>query len=118
MTLLEKLDRLPPFLCRLLARCQSGPVVRGMTTDEIARVSGLSKSYVSDLSYKTTWRGVPPETHDAFKLACGVHPLHSTIANKYLRNGSMQHTSSGDIAQQRMYTRLLELYAKFTAGQL
>lgn len=109
MTLLEKLDRLPPFVCRLLARRRAGPKVYGMTMREISLASGLSKSTVADLSFRTTWAEIPVGVAEKFSVACGVDLLDVQDSMRYLQVGQMGYTEQGDINQIRMYTRLLRL---------
>lgn len=74
MTLLERLDRCPPVFCRLVARKNRGR--SAMTRREIAAKSGLSLRTVDYFSGRISWRGIGPESVDAFANACGVDPLH------------------------------------------
>lgn len=108
MTLRAKVDRFPPCLCRLLARRGNGL----MSSSELARRSGLSKSYVAHLSLQPTWGPVPIETAEKFAAACGVNLLAQKRARRYLkvRNWGflVRHL---DTRQRGMFERLLERIA-------
>lgn len=72
LTFVEKLNRFPPIVCRILARVplDTGGV-RAKTDHEIAQASGLTLSKVASLSHLTTWDEVPLATIVAFTKGCG-----------------------------------------------
>lgn len=115
MTLLAKSDLLPPFACRLLAKRRDGKGWRGLSHREIEQLSGLPKSTVAELSFRSTWKGVAIETVDAFAAACGVSMLGGKEQRKLIRRGKLTYTETGPVTQVRMYTKLWQLYAAFTA---
>lgn len=115
--ILARLDRLPPCVCRLLARCRDGRGWRGLSHREIETISKLPKSTVADLSFRKTWKGVAVEVIDAFAAACGVDHLRARRQLTYLHTRKMTYTETGSIAQVRMYTKLLKLYAGITKAQ-
>lgn len=70
---LSRLDRIPPCVCRLVARSHNGRHMLGCR--EIAELSGISKSFIAELSLRTTWAKVDAATIDRFTKACGVDLL-------------------------------------------
>jgi len=94
----KRVDRYPPVLVRLLARRPrangSGNGTRPLTTDEIARDSGLTPAVVEGLSRSTTWKGVDIYTVRDFTVACGVdftNPLHMKRLSQYLHSRGAFH---------------------------
>lgn len=73
LTITAKLDRYPPILCRLLARCRDHGRIRAKTAREIAEAAGMSEPEVQILSQLTTWADVPVAKMIAFSTACGVN---------------------------------------------
>lgn len=74
MTLLEKLNKFPPILCRAVARKNRGR--EPMSLRDIADQSGLALSTVCELSQRRTWTNATLETIQKFSAACGVDLLH------------------------------------------
>lgn len=68
LSLLEYLDRIPPHLCRKLARRGRFP----LTNEQIAEASGLTIARVSRIGKLKTWAPVPVGQAQAFRSACGV----------------------------------------------
>lgn len=68
MTLLEKLDRLPPCFCRLLAQ-QDGEL---MTDRELVKLVGWERHKLARISMSKSWRRVSVEDVDKFLKACGL----------------------------------------------
>lgn len=104
MNILEKIERIPPFLCRYLARTSNGR--RGLTHNQIAQRSKLSRSVVRQLSFATTWRGHAVETCCAFALACGVNHLAAEKQLDFLKRRKLTHVARATNAQKQMYDRL------------
>lgn len=73
-SLLDRLDRTPPFAVYYLARLskckRSHPGIKG-----VSKRSGLSRSTIERLSRRMTWAGVTLDTMDRFCAACGVNFL-------------------------------------------
>lgn len=67
MSLLEKLDAIPPCIFRILA-AEHGVA---LGPDEIAKRSGLSRSTVQRTSTLKTWAGVKIEVAEKFVRGCG-----------------------------------------------
>jgi len=70
VTLAQKLDRLPPCICRLLARCGvSGEL---LTDGELRRVTGWSREKLRRIAESKTWNGIPVQDVDVFLIACNL----------------------------------------------
>ncbi|HYE32128.1 MAG TPA: hypothetical protein VEH27_11915 [Methylomirabilota bacterium] len=89
MSLIARLDKFPPVLCRLAARKNNGR--RALTNEEIAKAAGLSKKCVDRLSVKATWSGVDVETASKFAAGCGVDLLHPRRQKDFLRRRKKSH---------------------------
>lgn len=107
MTLLEKLNQLPPAFCRYVARDEQGR--RGLTTQELHEKSGLCTTTVKDLSFRLTWANVTVATAQAFMAACGVNPLAARKHREFVRRRAMVHVRDASPAQQRMYSKIEKL---------
>lgn len=83
MTILEKCNKFPPFLCRLVARKVHGR--QPMTNAEIARKSGLSIANVDKLARARNWNHCTLKTVAAFAMGCGVDLLRPRRHLDYLR---------------------------------
>jgi hypothetical protein len=83
--LTEKLNRFPPFLCRVVARKGKGKGCRAMTLTEIATESGLDVSTVSKLSHKRVWDKEPLWVISKYAMGCGVNLLHPRRHLDYLK---------------------------------
>jgi len=81
--LLKVLDRVPPCVCRLLARTASGR--RALTHKEIADRSGLSESYVGQISRKNSWKDIPVSTVERFASGCGVNLFRPADVKSYVK---------------------------------
>lgn len=68
MTLTEKLDRLPPFIVRLLAKSNG----RLMTTLELVEKTGFCSGKIKKLSKQTSWARIAVGDVDLFLKACGL----------------------------------------------
>lgn len=68
MTLLEKLNRLPPCICRLLAK-NNGELA---TDRELLAVTGWSRAKLDRIAKAVTWAEVAVIDVDAFLYACGL----------------------------------------------
>lgn len=89
--LLERCDRLPPYLVRLVARSASKRGVP-LTLHQIAAASGIPYRTVRRLSRQRSWGNVPIATADKFAAACGVNLMKQKAQLDYLKrlfsNGS------------------------------
>lgn len=84
-TLLSKLNSLPPYKVRLLARHKRQRQPIPMNNDEIATVSGLALETVRRVSHLRSWNSVTVETMLRFCAACGVELLQQKRALQFER---------------------------------
>ncbi len=108
-TLLERLNRMPPCACRLLARDRRGR--HGLTHRQLAERSGLARSTVAFLSFRTKWDGLSIDVIQKFSVACGVDLLAPAHAIYLLRTCKKPFLSKAPPAQRRFYLRLFKLAA-------
>lgn len=80
-SLLAGLDRLPPNICRLIARDRRRP----LTNDELAARSGLPVKRVVFIAKLKSWARVPVGQVDAFRSACGITPQNQSRHLFYLQ---------------------------------
>lgn len=86
MTILEKLDQWPPYLCRIVARdLRTKRNQRQLSLLELKERSGLSLCMVQKLSYRRTWSGVSTDTVSQFMTACRVDPFHARRHREWLK---------------------------------
>ncbi len=79
-TLVIHMDKIPPNLCRILAR--NGR--KAMTNREIADASGLTIKRVGEIARQTSWGKVDVCQASAFAAACGVDLVKQGQVRKYL----------------------------------
>jgi hypothetical protein len=84
MSLVKKLDAIPPCLVRLIARDPRHPG-RRLPLLAIAERAGLSYGATRRLSLKRSWGNVTPRIIDSFCSACGVDILHPKSSVDYLK---------------------------------
>tara|TARA_Y100000034_G_C6722777_1_gene319838 strand:- start:215 stop:529 length:315 start_codon:yes stop_codon:yes gene_type:complete len=88
MSLVLKLDKLPPNLVRLIARDGR----KALSNRDIARKSGLSLKRIGQISKMTTWGSLQVGEAAAFADACGVDLINQAKTRKYLMRGpAMAH---------------------------
>lgn len=80
-SLLAMLDRLPPNICRLVARDHRRP----LTNHQLAERSGLSIKKIVHISRQKSWTNVPVGQVDQFRTACGVTMQNLAAQLYYLR---------------------------------
>ena len=67
-SLIEKLDRLPPFICRLMAKKDG----RLMTDDALIETTGWTERKLRYVARAKSWRDVRVGDVDVFLTACGL----------------------------------------------
>lgn len=87
--LLKRLDTIPPFICRVIARRKNG--WEPMSLREIAEKSGLKKDRVHTISKLMSWAKVPVKEAMQYASACGVDLLHPGPHKKWLRRSKLKH---------------------------
>ena len=79
--MIESLDRLPPYVCRLIARTKGRP----LTTPEISERSGIPVRRVAYISKQRSWLDIPVREVVAFRAACGVTESNTFRHIEYLK---------------------------------
>lgn len=91
MTLLQKLDRLPPCIVRIMAKTSDG---RLMSNNEIKKRTGWGKSKLRRVSSATSFKNVTVGEVDAFLEACGLQWSSQRrliwLLQRAWRNGGIQ----------------------------
>ena len=93
-------DKFPPFICRYVARKRHGSQPKSHS--DIAKQSGLSRSFVATLSKRRSWKGIPVNVIDSFSEACGVNLLAPKRTIEFLRYAQKNHLN-GATASQRIF---------------
>lgn len=78
-----------------------------MTNLDIARASGLSKSYVVKISALSKWDSLPLDTIEAFSIACGVDLLRTSDQVDFWRRRKKAYLENATTAQRKMFGRLM-----------
>lgn len=102
--MLEIADRFPPFVCRFVARKDHG--TKPMSHTDLAKASGLSRAYISVLSRRRSWKGIPINVVDRFSKACGVDLLTPKHTIRFLRYAKKNHLAGATIAQRKFIASL------------
>ena len=68
LTLTQKLDRLPPCICRLLAQSNG----EFLSDKELTRMLRWGENKLRRISKATSWTRITVEDADAFLAACGL----------------------------------------------
>ena len=79
------LDRMPPIMCRMIARKTEGGRIVPITLQEIAAATGMKLGSVERLAKRFTWEGVPIERIDSFRAACGIFPANERRQRAYFK---------------------------------
>ena len=104
MRLIEKLDRMPPFLCRLMAR-RNG---RSPSNKELSAESGIPLTTLRRISEKKSWEYLPVGLAQKFSTACGVDLLRQTRSLEYFKRRKFAHIKKSP--NLKYYSKLLKLW--------
>ncbi|HEU4340040.1 MAG TPA: hypothetical protein VFU31_00570 [Candidatus Binatia bacterium] len=104
MTLCERLNQIPPRLCRFVAHRRRRP----LSNQDLSDASGLARSTIVKLSKLDRWDGVRLDMIEAFSRACGVDLLSPKTSLLIIRKRAMAYTRNANHQQRRMYRRLLD----------
>ena len=104
MTLTEKLNRMPPFLCRLMAR-RNG---REISNRRLSENSGIPLTTIRRISVRTSWDDVPVAMAQRFSVACGVDLLRQNRSLEYFKRRKFHHIKKSK--NYKYYNRLLKLW--------
>jgi len=105
MTFYERAEQFPPLLVRILARKNNGR--RAMSTSDIAKASGLPRSTVGDLTWKTSWASVTFGDMADFCKGCGFDHLHTRHNRELLLKRAKSYMHAGNAQQRKMFMGLL-----------
>ena len=106
MTFLEKANRFPPYICRYVARKRHG--TEPMSHSDLAKASGISRSYIAELSKKKTWKGIPINVVDAFSIACGVNLSNPKETVDFLKHAEKNHLNGATASQRKFIASLFQ----------
>lgn len=107
MTLLEKANSVPPMFCRYVARTPNGR--RGLTTSDLEAASGLARTTIKELSFRSDWNNVTVEVASKFMEACGVNPLAARRQREFFKRRKLLHVEQARGSQKKMYDRIERL---------
>ena len=105
--LIDVLDRVPPCMCRLLARASNGR--RSLSHHDLAEMTGISPSKIGRLSTKTTWAGENIDTIVAFSTACGVDLVRPYKVTTYMVWKRKAHIRSATGHRKDLFFRIFRL---------
>lgn len=83
MTYLERLDSIPPPVCRLIAR-QQRPY-RMLKLTEIAAIGGLTLQRAAWIAKQRSFARVPIEDAEKFRLGCGIRPNNEWAQRQFVK---------------------------------
>lgn len=102
-------NKIPPILCRFLARTGHGLGCRPKTKEEIARDSGLSRETIRVVSKLQRWDGMKLTTVLAFSRGCGINIMHPTRAiQKFREMRAMVIFENATPTQRSALNRMME----------
>lgn len=87
MNLVEKLNRIPPYIIRVLAKHNG----EAMNNGQIAERSGLSLDKVKRISVMRSWSNVSIDDASKFCESCSVDILRQRDASLFIRNKKFVH---------------------------
>lgn len=84
-TILERIDQMPPWACRLIARTGGlGRSAKALTIYEIAERGGLTWQKAAWVSRQPSWAKVTVEIADKFRKGCGINMANERQQRCYL----------------------------------
>jgi hypothetical protein len=92
---LDQLDRLPPNICRLIAREGRR---QPLDNAALAARSGLTIERIAYISKLRSWASVTVGEMDAFRTACGISPTNQSRHYWYVRRTFDQHLTIKPLA--------------------
>lgn len=102
-TLLDRLEKIPPFVVYALARKRGH---KSIDFNTIMAKSSLTGRTLSRIANRTTWRGLKIEQIDAFCTACRVDPF---AAKKHL--AFLNRSMTSDKPLPHLPVRRLRIFA-------
>ena len=90
----------------MVARKKNGR--QSMSVRDLAEVTGVSRTTISELSMKKTWKGVKVELVEAFANACGVDLFKPADTYYYLKNSKQTHLKNMPASRRRMFAKMFK----------
>lgn len=106
VSLISLANRLPPFICRYVARKKHGH--EPLSHTDISKASKLSRSYVAELSRRKNWNGIPIDVVERFSRGCGVNLMVPWKTLEFLRQSKKHHIEGATSAQRRFIFSLFD----------
>lgn len=88
MTLLQKLDRIPPFLCIAIGTGRK----RGLSMMALANDAGIPLRTLERISSKTSWSNIRPDLIDRIACRCSVDLIDVGPTMRYLKKTVSSHS--------------------------
>lgn len=95
-TYLERLDEIPPPLCRLIARTK-GHAPRILTITQIAAAAGLHWRKVAWIASQKSFARVTVADAEKFRLGCGITVENESLHREYIRRNYNRPTGFAHI---------------------
>ena len=103
LSLTDKLDRLPPFVARLLAK-ENG---RLATVPELMKKTGWGRRKIEAIQLAITWKKVAVGDVDVFLRACGIcwsdQRRHRSLIQLAIRRGGIDRLKHFRITKDASY---------------
>lgn len=78
----------------------------GLSHSDIAKLTGIPRSTVADISVRDTWAGLAIDVIDKFSRACGVNLLAPAKRLDQWKRGKLVYLRRADKNQSKFYKRL------------
>lgn len=102
--ILKKINRIPPYTCRLLARKDG----KAMSNQMISDASGLSMSKVKRISWMTSWDSLTAIDIDRFSSACGVDLIKQRDVFMFIKNKKFSHIKKASGRLKQFLIKLMD----------
>ena len=109
MTHLDRINKMPPTICRFLARTGGNRRQRPKTCAEIARDGNLTEWMVKKISKLDRWDSVTHLIAERFIQGTGVDPASASQHRRFLNrpDGKKKFLEGCHPAQRRLFDRIL-----------
>lgn len=120
---LKELNKMPPIMCRLLARHgRQGKRPRIKTIGEISKDSGIPIGIVRIIALKDCWDDVQMKHVDAFMKGCGIERGNMARHRKFLqrefkRDLPLDYINTLRARQRRVLSKWMSKSTKFSPTQ-
>lgn len=106
VTLIEWMNRVPPWKCRAMAAKQTpaGKTTR-ITVNELIKLSGIPRRTLAWISYRRDWSEIDVDVASRFAFACGVNLLAKKPESRFIRKNFKVGLPFFDPRQRRAFDR-------------